>query len=219
MRSVISPARNPRRAWRDRRRDRTIRSGCGRASPAPSSSATWSRATPIALFASSTSPIAAMRGSALDDARAVDQPGLAGIAGAGVDLVEPDQGGPQRPLPRSAAAGTASRIAIAWNMTRLRISSCERWPVMSLPCAMPITPLTSTNRVAPRGEDEQDDEDDAHAGPLRLRERISSRQFGPRAGRRPARAGSAPAARRSARVGAPCRLASRPPSASASRAW
>jgi len=29
----------------------------------------------------------------LADPAAVDQPGLAGIAGAGVDLVEPDQGG------------------------------------------------------------------------------------------------------------------------------
>jgi hypothetical protein len=32
-------------------------------------------------------------GIGLGDARAVDEPGFAGIAGAGVDLVEPDQGG------------------------------------------------------------------------------------------------------------------------------
>ena len=58
--------RNPRRAWRDRRRDRTIRSGSRSASPRCASSATWRRARPIALLASSTSPIAAKRGSALE---------------------------------------------------------------------------------------------------------------------------------------------------------
>jgi hypothetical protein len=42
----------------------------------------------------------------------------------------------------------ASNMVIAWNITRFCINCCERWPVMSLPCAMPTTPLISTNYVA-----------------------------------------------------------------------
>ena len=62
-------------------RQRRVRLVLGRASAA----------TPIALFASSTSPIAAISATALDTRDPSTRPGRAVVAGARVDLVELDQ--------------------------------------------------------------------------------------------------------------------------------
>ena len=80
----------------------------------------------------------------LGDARAVGKSGFAAVAGAGVDLVEPDQGALVARAPATTSSRMTMTIAIAWNRTRLRIHFCCCSPVTSLPDAIAITPRTST---------------------------------------------------------------------------
>ena len=77
-------------------------------------------------------------------ATAVDQPGAAAVAGAGVDLVELDHSVALEDAPATTRIRMTMTIAIAWNRTRLRIQFCCCSPVTSLPDAMAITPRTRT---------------------------------------------------------------------------
>ena len=62
-------------------------------------------------------------GMGLGDTRTVGEASLAGIAGARIDFVEPDQ---RQPPLASIRSSTTRMIASAWNMTRLRIKSWLR---------------------------------------------------------------------------------------------
>ena len=100
--------RNPRPAWRGRRRDRTIRSGCGASSRA--SSPLGKRGDGDADRAIGLVDVADRghaRARPWTRAMPSTSPALAGVAGAGVDLVEPDQE-PQLPR-RRRRAGSGRR--------------------------------------------------------------------------------------------------------------
>ena len=127
------------RASRRRRQGRTIRSGCAAELVASSPSSSAAIATPIAALASSTSPIAAIRGLALLTRDAVDQPGGAAVAGARVDLVELDHRVGRQPRRRA---------------TRIRIDDHDRDRLEQHALAHPVLlPLAGDVLARGHGDD------------------------------------------------------------------
>jgi hypothetical protein len=205
MRSVISTARNPRRAWRDRRRDRTARSGCAPASPRARSSVDVEQRDADRAVGLVDVADRGARGDAPWSARAVDEAGLAGVAGARVDAVELDQVSPSRG-DEQEQHDEDDRHRLEHDALAHQILAAHAGHVLALRHADHALDEHEEGRAA--ASDDQDDEEGLHGAYLGSRGRISSRQM-PRTQIGRQFAGSAPAARSSGEVGAPLRLASR----------